>query len=248
MIIPIAPNTADRRSYGGSSSLATSRDELDDECADSCCGHSRPAVLPLGRATAKEVDLPRIERAVFEILSAIGEDPSRDGLRDTPRRVAKAYAELFSGLRQDPAEHLGRVFEQRSDELISVTGIRFFSTCEHHLLPFFGSVHLAYLPRVGPQGGKVVGLSKLARTVEVFARRPQLQERLTDQIADALMTHLDPRGVVVIVEAEHLCMKARGVRSHDAAMTTVARRGLYRDDQTRGAEAIAFLRGAASHR
>jgi len=200
--------------------------------------------LPLERESG--VDLPRIERAVREILLAIGEDPDRDGLLDTPSRVARAYGELFSGLRDDPSRHLARVFEQRHDELITVTGIDFFSVCEHHLLPFFGKAHVAYLPR----NGKVVGLSKLARTVEVFARRPQLQERLTDQVADALMEHLDARGAVVMVEAEHMCMRMRGVRCSDSLMTTVARRGVFRTEQgeatARGREALDLVRGQAA--
>ena len=187
------------------------------------------------------IDQPRIERAVREILFAIGEDPSRDGIRDTPRRVAKAYAEVFGGLHQDASQHLARVFEQRGDELITVTGIGFFSMCEHHLLPFFGKAHVAYLP----QGGRVVGLSKLARTVEVFARRPQLQERLTEQVADALMEHLDPAGCIVMVEAEHLCMKMRGVRTAESMMTTFVRRGVYRDDAARGDRAIELVRDLA---
>ena len=194
-----------------------------------------------GSAARAAIDQPRIERAVREILFAIGEDPSRDGIRDTPRRVAKAYAEVFGGLHQDASQHLARVFEQRGDELITVTGIGFFSMCEHHLLPFFGKAHVAYLP----QGGRVVGLSKLARTVEVFARRPQLQERLTEQVADALMEHLDPAGCIVMVEAEHLCMKMRGVRTAESMMTTFVRRGVYRDDAARGDRAMELVRDLA---
>lgn len=202
-----------------------------------------PASVPsLAPSVPAGFDLPRIERAVREILFAIGEDPARDGIRDTPRRVAKAYAEIFGGLRQSAHEHLGRVFEQKSDELITVTGIGFHSMCEHHLLPFFGKAHVAYLP----QGGRVVGLSKLARTVEVFAKRPQLQERLTEQVADALMEHLDPAGCVVMVEAEHLCMKMRGVKTSDSVMTTFVRRGVFRSDEARGDRAMALVRELAS--
>lgn len=204
--------------------------------ADGRSGHGALARAGLG------VDHARIERAVREILLAIGEDPARDGLRDTPRRVAKAYAEVFGGLRQCASEHLGRVFEQRSDELITVTGIGFHSMCEHHLLPFFGKAHVAYLPK----GGRVVGLSKLARTVEVFAKRPQLQERLTEQVADALMEHLDPAGCIVMVEAEHLCMKMRGVRTADSVMTTFVRRGTFREDEARGDRAMALVRDLAA--
>ncbi|MCX5650901.1 MAG: GTP cyclohydrolase I FolE, partial [Planctomycetota bacterium] len=180
-------------------------------------------------------------RAVREILFAIGEDPDRDGLLDTPKRVAKAYAEMFRGLSENASTHLARVFEQRSDELITVTNINFFSVCEHHLLPFYGQAHVAYIPN----HGRVVGLSKLARTVEVFARRPQLQERFTDQIADALVEHLDAAGVVVMVEGEHMCMKSRGVRSHDARMTTFARRGVYAADESRGMQAVQLVRDIA---
>ena len=204
-------------------------------------GDAHGGHVALARA-AGGVDHARIERAVREILLAIGEDPARDGLRDTPRRVAKAYSEVFGGLRQCASEHLGRVFEQKSDELITVTGIGFHSMCEHHLLPFFGKAHVAYLPK----GGRVVGLSKLARTVEVFAKRPQLQERLTEQVADALMEHLGPAGCVVMVEAEHLCMKMRGVKTADSVMTTFVRRGTFRSDEARGDRARALVRDLAA--
>jgi len=203
---------------------------------DGNAGLARPRSV-----TGGEVDQPRIARAVREILFAIGEDPDRDGLLDTPKRVAKAYAEMFRGLSENASTHLARVFEQRSDELITVTNINFFSVCEHHLLPFHGQAHVAYIPN----HGRVVGLSKLARTVEVFARRPQLQERLTDQIADALVEHLDAAGVVVMVEGEHMCMKMRGVRSHDARMTTFARRGVYAADESRGMQAVQLVRDLA---
>jgi GTP cyclohydrolase I len=172
-------------------------------------------------------DLARIERAVGEILLAIGEDPARDGLQDTPRRVAKAYGEIFAGLQEHPGEHLSRVFEHDGDDVVMLGDIRFSSVCEHHLLPVLGRAHVAYLP----SGGRVVGLSKLARTVQVFARRPQLQERMTGQIADALVEHLQPEGVIVMCEAEHLCMTMRGAKSAEAKMVTVARRGAFRHDK-----------------
>ena len=213
--------------------------ELD---GDSCCGGacaSHGAAAPA--AAGRPVDHARIARAVREILVAVGEDPDRDGLLDTPKRVAKAYAEMFRGLSEDVGDHLARTFEQSSGELITVTNINFFSVCEHHLLPFHGQAHVAYLPK----HGRVVGLSKLARTVEVFARRPQLQERLTDQIADALVEHLDAAGVVVMVEGEHMCMKMRGVKSHDARMTTFARRGVHRLDEARGTAALQMVRDLA---
>lgn len=184
-----------------------------------------------------EVDMPRIERAVREILLAIGEDPDRDGLVDTPRRVARSYRELFRGQREDAGVHLSRVFEQRHDDVVLVRDIEFFSVCEHHLLPFVGRAHIAYLP----SNGQVVGLSKLARTVEVFARRPQVQERMTNQIADALMEHLEPRGVAVVVEAEHLCMKMRGVNKTRSTMLTTALRGSFKADRAFGAEVISLM-------
>lgn len=183
------------------------------------------------------IDLPRIERAVREILAAVGEDVERDGLQDTPRRVARAYAELFKGLRESPAAHLGRVFEQQHDDVIIVRDIEFYSLCEHHLLPFTGKAHVAYLPG----DGQIVGLSKLARTVDVFARRPQVQERLTNQIADALVEHLNPRGVVVAIEAEHFCMKMRGVNKSNSQMLTSTFRGAFRDDRGQGAEVLNLM-------
>jgi len=184
------------------------------------------------------VDQDRVAAAVREILVAIGEDPDREGLQDTPTRVARAYAEIFAGLRQDPAEHLARVFSHGGDEVVAVRDIEFHSVCEHHLLPFLGRAHVAYLPG----GGQVVGLSKLARTVQVFARRPQIQERMTAEIADAVTDHLQTRGVTVVLEAEHLCMRMRGVRTHASTMTTVAHRGTFATDAERRAEVLALLR------
>lgn len=189
------------------------------------------------------VDLPRLERAVREILIAVGEDPDRDGLRETPARVARAYREILAGLRETPAQHLGRVFEHRSngDDLVLVRDIEFHSLCEHHLLPFHGTAQVAYLP----DKGRVVGLSKIARTVDVFARRPQLQERLTADIADAIASHLGARGVAVIVRAEHMCMKMRGVGKHQADMVTTAFRGLLERNGGLRAEALGLLRSGA---
>jgi GTP cyclohydrolase I len=194
---------------------------------------------PTVAAGLSGVDLPRIEAAVREILLAVGDDPDRDGLIDTPRRVARAYAELFAGLRESPAGHLGRVFQQESDQAVIVRDIQFFSLCEHHLLPFTGKVHVAYLP----QDGRVVGLSKLARTVDVFARRPQLQERLTEQVAEALMEHIPARGAAVIVEGEHYCMKMRGVLKPGATMVTSAFRGDLAADPDAKAVVVAMLTG-----
>ena len=183
------------------------------------------------------IDLPRVERAVREILLAIGEDPDRDGLLDTPKRVARSYRELFRGLIEDPAIHLRRTFTQEHDEVIVLRDIEFSSICEHHLLPFIGEAHVAYIPA----GGQVVGLSKLARTVEVFARRPQVQERMTNQIADALVEHLNPQGVAVIVEANHLCMKLRGVNKTCSTMQTFALRGDYKLDPQMGSQIVNLI-------
>jgi len=184
------------------------------------------------------VDLPRIERAVREILAAIGEDPDRDGLVDTPARVARAYAEQFSGLSQAPEDVLGTVFDADHDELILVRDIEVYSTCEHHLVPFFGRAHVAYIPN---EKGQITGLSKLARLVDVYARRPQVQERMTSQIADALMRVLEPRGALVVIEAEHLCMSMRGVRKPGAKTVTSAVRGSIRDNASTRAEAMSLL-------
>lgn len=189
---------------------------------------------------ARPVDREKIQQAVRMILEAIGEDPQREGLRDTPRRVADMYEEIFSGLRQDAGQHLRVMFNEEHDEMILVKNIPFYSMCEHHLVPFFGQVHVAYIP----DGGRVTGLSKLARTVEVFARRPQMQERLTAQIADALMEHLRPKGVGVVVEAEHLCMSMRGVQKPGHKTITSAVRGIFKTDEKTRLEAFALLRPA----
>ena len=183
------------------------------------------------------VDRPRAEAAIRELLIAIGEDPDREGLRDTPARVAKSYEELVAGLDQNPEEVLTAVFEVGHDELVLVKDIEMWSMCEHHLVPFFGVAHVGYIPT---DGGRVTGLSKLARVVDVFARRPQVQERLTTDIADALIKHLDPRGVIVVIEAEHLCMTMRGVRKGGAKTITSAVRGQLRDPATR-AEAMGLI-------
>lgn len=184
-------------------------------------------------------DLPKIEAAVRSILEAIGEDPDRDGLKDTPQRVAKSYADLCRGLHQSADELLEVSFDIGYDEMVLVKAIEMFSMCEHHLLPFHGKAHVGYIP--GPEG-RVTGLSKLARLVEVYARRPQVQERLTTQIADALVDNLNPRGVIVVVEAEHLCMSMRGVHKPGAKTMTSAVRGQLRDPASR-AEAISLIQG-----
>ena len=184
------------------------------------------------------IDTGRIERAVREILLAIGEDPDRDGLADTPARVARTYAEQFSGLAQRPEDVLATVFDADYDELILVRDIEVYSTCEHHLVPFFGFAHVGYIPN---EKGQITGLSKLARLVDVYARRPQVQERMTSQIADALMTVLEPRGALVVIEAEHLCMSMRGVRKPGAKTVTSAVRGSIRDSDRTRAEAMSLL-------
>jgi GTP cyclohydrolase I len=186
------------------------------------------------------VDLARIERAVSEILLAIGEDPQRDGLRDTPARVARAYAEQFSGLRGKPEDVLSTIFDADYDEMVLVREIELYSTCEHHLAPFFGFAHVGYIPN---EKGQITGLSKLARLVDLYARRPQVQERMTSQIADAMMTVLDPRGVIVVIEAEHLCMSMRGVRKPGAKTVTSAVRGMFLDSDRTRAEAMSLLLG-----
>ncbi len=184
------------------------------------------------------IDQGRIERAVREILLAIGEDPYRDGLRDTPARVARAYAEQFAGLRGQPEDVLTTVFDAGHDEMVLVKDIEMYSTCEHHLTPFFGFAHVGYIPN---EKGQITGLSKLARLVDVYARRPQVQERMTSQIADSLMDVLKPRGVIVVVEAEHLCMAMRGVRKPGAKTVTSAVRGCFRSSDGTRAEAMSLL-------
>jgi GTP cyclohydrolase I len=186
------------------------------------------------------VDLPRLEAAVREILLAIGEDPQRDGLLSTPSRVARMYAETMAGLDEDPAAHLDTAFDAGHDEMVMVRDIPFASTCEHHLVPFIGVAHVAYIP--GDEG-MITGLSKIARLVDGFARRPQVQERLTTQIADALGDALKPNGVLVVLEAEHLCMSIRGVKKPGALTVTSAVRGHFRDDARSRAEALGFVTG-----
>jgi GTP cyclohydrolase I len=184
------------------------------------------------------VDLPRIERAVREILLAIGEDPDRDGLLATPHRVARMYQEVFAGLSEDPGEHLSVMFEADHEEMVMVKDIPLYSVCEHHLVPWFGRAHVAYIPN---EDGRITGLSKLARLVDGYSRRPQVQERLTSQVADRIESVLAPRGVLVVVEAEHLCMSMRGVRKPGALTVTSAVRGLMRDSAAARNEAMSFI-------
>lgn len=188
--------------------------------------------------TPEGADIPRIERAVREILLAIGEDPERDGLLRTPRRVAEMYAEICSGLFEDPARHLVVTFEANHDEMVMVRDIPLYSICEHHLAPFHGRAHVAYIPG---DDGRITGLSKIARLVDGYAKRPQVQERLTTQIADALVDALAPRGAFVLIEAEHLCMSMRGVRKPGSLTVTSAVRGLFKDNPATRAEVMALI-------
>jgi GTP cyclohydrolase I len=186
------------------------------------------------------VDTERVKAAVAEILDAIGEDPERDGLLDTPKRVAMMYEELFSGLHDEPARHLTVTFAAEHDEMVMVRDIPFASLCEHHLVPFIGRAHVAYIPG---EDGRITGISKLARLVDGFARRLQVQERMTTQVADAIEAALGPRGVLVVVEAEHLCMSMRGVKKPGTLTVTSAVRGLFRSDAATRAEAMQFVHG-----
>jgi GTP cyclohydrolase I len=199
----------------------------------------RPAPLP-GTIASAGYDQTRAEAAVRELLFAVGEDPDRDGLLHTPGRVARAFAEQFLGLHSNPDEVLDTVFDENHAEMVLVREIQFYSTCEHHLLPFFGRAHVGYIPGAD---GRVTGLSKIVRLVDGYARRPQVQERLTTQIAEALVRRLRPAGVIVILEAEHLCMASRGVRKPGSVTTTSAVRGIFQTSQPTRAEAMSLIAG-----
>jgi GTP cyclohydrolase I len=214
-----------------------SQPETPGSLAGSITGEAGPDELSL-QAAQSEVDFPRIERAVREILSAVGEDPNREGLRETPARVARMYAELFRGLHQDPREHVQKFFTEKYDEIVLVRDITFESVCEHHLLPFMGKAHIGYLP-----AGKVIGLSKLARVVEVVSRRPQVQERMTEQIADLLVSELGAKGVGVVIEATHTCMTIRGIRKPGSLCVTSAMKGLFRSNPLTRAEVMQLIYG-----
>lgn len=190
-------------------------------------------------AANRNVDLPRIERAVREILAAVGDDPDREGLRETPSRVARMYAEMFAGLHADPRLHLKKVFTEKYDEVVLVKDISFNSMCEHHLLPFHGKAHIGYIPN-----GKVLGLSKLARVVEEVSKRPQVQERLTETIADLMVEELDPKGVAVVVEASHSCMTIRGIRKPGSLAVTSAMRGIFRSHLSSRSEVMTLIYGS----
>ena len=186
------------------------------------------------------MDRERIEEGVRLIIEGIGEDPAREGLLDTPRRVADMYAEIFAGLEQDPAEHFCVTFSEDHQEMVLVRDIPLYSVCEHHLLPFLGRAHVAYIPG---KHGRICGLSKLARVVDVFAKRPQVQERMTSQIADTIVEYLEPQGVLVVIEAEHLCMSMRGVQKPGAITTTSAVRGIFQRNAATRAEAMSLIKG-----
>ena len=206
--------------------------------SDPAARHRRSALSAKTGPPEGPVDHARIEAAVREILSAVGEDPDREGLRETPARIARMFADLSAGLRRDPGEVLRKTFTQKYDEMVLVKDIRFASLCEHHLLPFFGKAHIAYLPK-----GKIVGLSKLPRLVDTVARRPQVQERITEEVADLLVEELNPRGAAVILEATHTCMTVRGVRKADSVCTTSAMRGVFRDNPSSRSELMALIYG-----
>lgn len=210
-----------QRAAAENGSLAGERDDLDD--------------VP---ATPNGVDLPRIERAVREILSAVGEDPDREGLRETPARVARMYQELFRGLHTDPRVHLQKFFTEKYDEMVLVRDIAFNSMCEHHMLPFMGKAHIGYVPN-----GKVVGLSKLARVVEEVSHRPQVQERMTEEIAELLKSELDVKGVAVVIEASHSCMAIRGVRKPESVCVTSAMKGIFRSNLSSRSEVMTLIFG-----
>ena len=192
--------------------------------------------MSIDESNTHQVDQERIANAVREILIAIGEDPARSGIQETPQRVARMYAELFSGLHSDPSRHLNKFFQEEYDELVLVRDITFNSMCEHHLLPFIGLAHVGYIPR-----GKVAGLSKLARIVEEISHRPQVQERMTHQVADLLFEELDAKGVIVVLEAEHSCMTIRGIRKPGSLTITSAVRGLFRTNDSSRAEAMSLI-------
>lgn len=202
-------------------------------CGDDCDLDTETAA-----AKDERVDLERIKKAVREILFAVGEDPDREGLQDTPDRVARMYAEVFRGLHQDPRIHLEKRFTQKYDEMLLIKDIRFESFCEHHLLPFIGKAHVAYIPN-----GKVVGLSKIPRVIDVLARRPQMQERLTEELADLLMSELDAKGVAVVVEASHSCMTIRGVHKPNSSFVTSAMRGAFKERLATRSEVMSLIFG-----
>jgi GTP cyclohydrolase I len=215
-----------------------------DGAVDTRIGDPLEAALAIGGVEAGTagagtgVDQPRVEAAVRELLIAIGEDPDREGLRETPARVARSYTEIFGGLHVDPAEVLSKTFDEGHREMVLVRDIAVYSTCEHHLVPWHGTAAVGYIPNAR---GEITGLSKLARVVDLYARRPQVQERLTSQVADALMAKLQPAGAIVVVEAEHLCMSMRGIRKPGTRTTTSAVRGIFQTDPRTRSEAMSLI-------
>lgn len=207
-----------------------------ESCSDASTAHELETDSP--GSAGQQVDQARIRRAVREILIAVGENPDREGLRETPARVARLYAEVFAGLHEDPREHLKKFFTEKYDEVVLVRDISFNSTCEHHLLPFMGTAHIGYVPN-----GRVVGLSKLARVVEVVAKRPQVQERMTETIADLLESELQVKGVAVVIEATHTCMTVRGVRKPGSLCVTSAMRGIFRSNLSSRSEVMTLIYG-----
>ncbi|HEQ9296722.1 TPA: GTP cyclohydrolase I FolE [Streptococcus pyogenes] len=189
------------------------------------------------RERLMSINKEKAEAAIYQFLEAIGENPNREGLLDTPKRVAKMYAEMFLGLGKDPKEEFTAVFKEQHEDVVIVKDVSFYSICEHHLVPFYGKAHIAYLP----SDGRVTGLSKLARAVEVASKRPQLQERLTSQIADALVEALNPKGTLVMVEAEHMCMTMRGIKKPGSKTITTTARGLYKEDRSERQEVMALM-------
>lgn len=218
----------------GSRYSACGGDDEENGCAPATSG----AAAAAESASKGPVDLKRIERAVREILAAVGEDPDREGLLETPARVARMYAEMFSGLHDDPRIHLKKVFTEKYDEVVLVKDITFNSMCEHHMLPFYGKAHIGYVPQ-----GKVLGLSKLARVVEVVSKRPQVQERMTETIADLMVSELNPKGVAVVVEASHSCMTIRGIKKPASMCVTSAMRGLFRSNLSSRSEIMTLIYG-----
>ena len=206
--------------------------------SESACVGNSAAEDASSHGSPSAVDQPRIERAVREILAAVGEDPDREGLLETPARVARMYAEMFSGLHEDPRRHLGKAFTEKYDELVLVRDIAFNSVCEHHLLPFMGQAHIGYIPN-----GRVLGLSKLARVVEVVSHRPQVQERMTEEIAGLLEHDLGAKGVAVVIEASHTCMTIRGVRKPGSLCVTSAMKGIFRSNVSSRAEVMSLIYG-----
>jgi GTP cyclohydrolase I len=205
------------------------------------CGDDEDGLERVARASKSKIDLDRLRRAVREILLAVGEDPEREGLRETPDRVARMYAEVFQGLHEDPRFHLRKLFTQKYDEILLIRDIRLVSFCEHHLLPVVGQAHVAYIPN-----GKVVGLSKIPRVVDVLAKRPQMQERLTEEVADLLMKELDAKGVAVVIEGTHSCMTIRGVNKPDSSFVTSAMRGVFKERLATRSEVMSLIFGSRS--